>query len=74
MKKIEINFDSFMHKYEASCGGGACPKIFIDDNGDALVQGYLVDDTTKIKMNLNDDEDVVFVPKSIIQELIKQIK
>ena len=42
-----------MHKYEASCGGGACPKIFIDDNGDALVQGYLVDDATKIKMNLN---------------------
>ena len=74
MKIITFNFDSFIHRIEASCGGGRCPKIYINDDGDALVQGYFVDEATKIKMNLNEDEDVVFVPKSIIQEFIKQIK
>ena len=74
MVKNIINYDSFVYKYETSCGGGACPKIYINDNGDALVQGYFVDDATKIKMNINEDENVVFIPKSILQELIKQIK
>jgi len=57
-----------------TCGGGRCPKILINENGDALVQGLSVDDATKKELNVPEGEDVVFVPKSIIQEFMEQNK
>jgi hypothetical protein len=76
MAKKIINLDSFVQTGDVppQCAGGLCPKILIDDNGDALVQGYVIDDATKAKMNKNEDEDIVFVPKNIIQDLIKHYK
>ena len=71
--KIE-HLDLFTHSYEASCGGGACPKILINDDGDALVQGLLVDEATKKKLTIPEGEGLVFVPNSVIKEFLKQSK
>lgn len=57
-----------------TCGGGRCPKILINENGDALVQGLLVDDAIKKELDVPEGEDVVFVPKSIIQEFVGKNK
>jgi len=54
-----------------NCAGGKCPKILIDENGDPIVQGLSVDDVTKKELNVPEGENVVFVPKSIIQEFVK---
>jgi hypothetical protein len=62
--------------YEVSscCTAGGCPKILINENGDALIQGLLVDESVKKSLNVPKSEDIVFVPKSIIQEFVKQNK
>lgn len=54
------------------CAGGKCPKILINENGDALVQGLVVDNATKKELNVPEGEDVIFVPKSVFQEFVKQ--
>lgn len=64
---IKVNLDSFIQR----CGGGRCPKILTNENGDALVQGLLVDNATKKELNVPEGEDVVFVPKEVFQEFVK---
>ncbi|MDR2125653.1 MAG: hypothetical protein LBP63_02320 [Prevotellaceae bacterium] len=68
-----INLDTFHKTYE-NCGGGTCPKILLNEDGDALVQGLLVDNSIKKDLNVSNGEDVVFVPKNIIQEFLMQNK
>lgn len=53
------------------CGGGHCPRILIIENGDALVQGFVVDNATKKELDVPEGEDVIFVPKSVFQEFVK---
>ena len=61
-----VNLDSFIQE----CGGGRCPKILINENGDALVQGLLVDDSIKKELNVPKEEDIVFLPNEVIQEFL----
>ena len=74
MKIEKLNLELFHRVITATCGGGSCPQILINDNGDALVQGSLLDESVKKGLNLPNGEDVVFVPKSIIQKFLKQNK
>lgn len=56
------------------CARGKCPKILINEEGNALVQGLTVDSSTKKELGIPEGEDVVFVPNSIIQKLIQHNK
>ena len=51
------------------CGGGRCPRIFKDTNGDYIIQGIKVSDEIKTSLNPLENEDIVKLPKSLIDEL-----
>ena len=71
MDALDNDFGFFIEVLP-QCASGLCPRILLNENGDALVQGLLVDDATKKELNVPEGEDVVFVPKSIIQGFVKQ--
>ncbi len=58
-------------EFRQVCGGGRCPKILIKKNGDALVQGSIVGDDILTGLNVPAEENVVFLPKEVINEFIK---
>ncbi|MDR2125654.1 MAG: hypothetical protein LBP63_02325 [Prevotellaceae bacterium] len=70
MKQIIIDLTLF----KKMCGGGRCPKILLNEDGDALVQGLLVDDSIKKTLNVPQGEDIIFLPKEIIQEFLENNK
>ncbi len=58
-------------KFEQKCGGGRCPKILLKENGDALVQGKIVGQDVLSRLNVPSDENVVFLPESVIKEFLR---
>ncbi len=68
MKKVSLG------KFQQKCGGGRCPKILLDEKGNALVQGAKVDKVCVAGLNVPEHEDVVFIPKDVIAEFLANCK
>lgn len=60
-----------LKKLERCCGGGRCPRVFVDENGDLVVQGFRVDSCLRNELNPLDNEEVVRLPRHLVQELYK---
>jgi hypothetical protein len=65
-----------MSKIIASIAGGpcgaapTCPEVYVLDDGNVLVRGYLPDAATRRQVaDLADDEDLVVIPPRILQQL-----
>lgn len=55
------------------CGGGRCPRVFKSENGDLIVQGILVDEKTRNACNPLPNEEVIRIPKDLLEELRKNL-
>lgn len=60
--------------FEQKCGGGRCPKILMNRNGDVLVQGSNVDDEVRAHLNVPTGENVVFLPRDVMKEFLDNIE
>lgn len=60
-----------LREFKQICGGGRCPKILLKKNGDALVQGGIVETDVLRNLNVPSGENVVFLPGEVVKEFIK---
>lgn len=58
-------------KWIQLCGGGRCPRAFITEEGELIVQGILVDPEVKAQLDPLSNEEVVRLPKEVVQELLR---
>lgn len=54
---------------EMRCGLGACPAIFLDENGDFVIIGKDVRDLVPAE-RVAANESVVLIPKNLLADLI----
>jgi hypothetical protein len=53
----------------SSCSGGDCPTIYGTDDGDVLVQGYVVTDPDALKaIGAPEGEAVVRIPRYVLDQ------
>lgn len=57
--------------YVRLCGGGRCPRVFLAENGDFIVQGLTIDPGLKKELDPLPNEDVVRLPKEVVDELFR---
>ena len=56
------------------CGnGGECPKILQSEDGDYLVQGYVLGNEVKDSTNAPCGEDLVILPKAFFERMLKSL-
>jgi hypothetical protein len=65
--KAKVIFDS--------CGpkGHGCPKVFKSEDGDYLVQGYMLKNADKDPLDAPEGEDVVRLPKEFFESMLKNM-
>jgi len=56
----------------SNCTGGYCPSFYEGDDGKFYVKGHIVSDQIRQILNADETEDVVSIPKELI-EAIKKI-
>ena len=66
--------DNPLSDYVRLCGGGRCPRVFLAENGDFIVQGLTIDSETKKLFTPLPEEDVVRLPKEVVEELFRNYK
>lgn len=55
----------------SNCLTGSCPTIFDYDEHNYIIQGFICPIETKSKLDLPGNEDVVVVPKKLIDKFKK---
>lgn len=64
----------FIRKTNGSAGGN-CPAIYRADNGNYVIQGWLVDDDTRAQLrDLADNEHAIEVPADVIAGIVAGAK
>lgn len=53
------------------CGGGRCPRVFLTDKGDFIVQGLLVDTELRDQLDPLESEEIVRLPREVVDELLR---
>lgn len=51
------------------CLTGSCPTVYQTDNGDYVVQGFVLSNADKQILSLPENEDAVLIPKKLIDLL-----
>jgi hypothetical protein len=51
----------------AACGSGGCPTIFAEDDGNVVVQGYVVN-AHEAGVQLPEGELLVRIPRNLLHE------
>ena len=54
------------------CGGGRCNRIFITDRNTYIIQGKMVEEEVKNRLNLLPNESAVEIPKELMEEFIQK--
>lgn len=54
------------------CAGAKCPMVSLDSEGNALIQGIKISSESLKKMVIPDDEEIVYLPNRVIQELFSK--
>ena len=71
LKKI-VSMSDFEVKAKAEGGGpemcltGSCPTIYETDNGEIVIQGFVMSQEDKAKIALAANEDAVIIPKELL--------
>lgn len=52
----------------ASCEGGNCPAVFLNDDGDVVVRGKLLGTSLRGQITFSDDEDGVVIPGWLLRK------
>jgi hypothetical protein len=61
----------FIRKWDSS-GTGNCPAIYKADNGNYVIQGWLIDDATRAQLrDLADNETAIEVPADVIAGIVE---
>lgn len=61
---------TFIRKTDSS-GTGNCPAIYKADNGNYVIQGWLIDDETRAQLrDLADNETAIEVPADVIAGIV----
>ena len=55
------------------CPGGGCPTVYEAEDGDYLVQGYILKNTDKSALGTPEGEDLVRLPKEFFEEMLKNL-
>ncbi len=55
------------------CRGGRCPSVYLTDDGDFVVQGFLLDTLERAKLDIPGGEDAVRVPRTLLEQLKQQL-
>ena len=53
----------------SNCGGGRCPRVLINDNGDAIIQGYSLSPDNIATLDVPNGENVIFLSKDVLAQL-----
>ena len=56
----------------ASCSGGNCPAIYVQNDGELLVQGYLAPDAHD-HVTVPSGEQLVRIPRSVLLDAAAQL-
>lgn len=60
----------FIRKTDSS-GTGNCPAIYRAENGNYVIQGWMIDDETRAQLrDLGDNETAVEIPADVIAGII----
>ena len=51
------------------CRGGRCPAVFETDDGDFIVQGFVLSKEDRGALDIPGDEDAVRIPRSLLDQL-----
>jgi hypothetical protein len=54
-----------------NCSSGPCPKLYEDDDGSLYVQGYVVTDEERKKINLPNGEELVRIDRDLFNNIRK---
>jgi hypothetical protein len=53
---------------ESSCKNGTCPTLWGTENGDYVVQGYVIIDPERLaELNLPEGETAVVIPATVLE-------
>lgn len=52
------------------CAGGTCPTIYETNNNTFVIQGKILDQNEKKKLNIPIDEDVVEIPIEFLKSFL----
>ena len=50
-------------------GGDKCPAIYRSESGDYIAQGYVIRDRSSLGIEVGPEEDLLRLPKALIDEL-----
>lgn len=70
-KSTTVQLKEFKH-YSGGpdmCGGGRCPRVLLNDNGDAIIQGYGLSQENISDLKIPDGENVIFLSKEVLAQL-----
>jgi hypothetical protein len=57
----------------ATCEGGNCPEVFLNDHGDVVVKGYTLGADQRAEIKFSADEDAVVIPASLLQQAVRRL-
>jgi hypothetical protein len=57
----------------ASCEGGNCPEVFLDESGDIVIKGYRLGAGQRSEITFAADEDGVVIPASLLQDAVRRL-
>lgn len=57
-----------MLKEIASCEGGNCPQVFVNDDGDVVVKGHTLAAAVRAEITFDADEDAVVIPAALLRQ------
>ncbi|MFA7192013.1 MAG: hypothetical protein WC089_01800 [Candidatus Paceibacterota bacterium] len=55
-----------------TCSGSSCPTIYESSNGSIIVQGFKITNEERNTILIPQGEDMVVIPKSLIEKIIKR--
>ena len=53
---------------------GNCPKVLQSEDGDYIIQGYVLESDSKEQLNSTDGEDIVRLPKEFVEKMVKALR
>ena len=57
------------------CGnGGACPTVYKAEDGDYIVQGYVLKSDEKETLSALNGEDIVRLPKEFVEKMVESLR
>ncbi|WP_100839345.1 hypothetical protein [Kitasatospora fiedleri] len=57
---------------EGSCNNGTCPTLWGTENGNYVVQGYVITDPERLaELDLPEGETAVMIPASVLEEYFR---